>query len=206
MLQAGDLSLQLRLHLVVGLLQKLLPFRVLHDVPDALALGDLQLLLELCQKLLQIFRSPLGLGDVVGLLLHVGVELLQHGRGGLHDLLDVFLHQPVQGLHPDVVAGAGLGAPAVIEAAAVGVLQIGTAHGEHGAAAVAALQKAGVHVVVLLDAPVVRGGSGFPQRPGRRKGPVIDDGLVVVFKDKDLIRRPLDLVAVDLGTGGFPLP
>ena len=47
-----------------------------------------------------------------------------------------------------MVAGAALEAAPVVRAAGVGGGQIAAAHGEQRAAAVAALQKAGIHVVI----------------------------------------------------------
>ena len=56
-----------------------------------------------------------------------------------------------------VVGTAPGTAPAVVGAAGVGGTQIPAAHGKHGAAAVAAEEKAGVDIVVYLHAAVVRG-------------------------------------------------
>ncbi len=94
----------------------------------------------------------------------------------------------------------------MILSAAVGVLQVPAAHGKHGASAVAALQKAGVGVVVLLLSPVMGGGAGLPQCLGSGKGPVVNNGLVVMLNDNMLHLVPLPVLAVDFLAGVFPLP
>lgn len=52
-IQTVYLFLQLRLHLVIKGFQVRFVFRVLHDVPNALALGDLQFFIEIIQHLRQ---------------------------------------------------------------------------------------------------------------------------------------------------------
>ena len=89
----------------------------------------------------------------------------------------------------------------MVGAAGVGGTQIPAAHGKHGAAAVPAEQEAGVHVVVLLHAPVIGGGTLLPESPGGGKGAVVDDGLVVVLNDDVFLLVPFHILAVDLGTG-----
>lgn len=90
--------------------------------------------------------------------------------------------------------------------AAVGVLQVSTAHGEHGASTVAALQKAGVDVVILLHAAVVGGGALVPQCPDGGEGTVVDDSLVVMLNDDVFQLVSLDVLAVDFFAGVFALP
>ena len=206
MVQSLNAVQEVVFQLVVGLCQRFLVFRVLHDVPDALALGSLQLLLRVQQQLLQVFGGALRLGYVLLLAGKVVVEPLQHGSGVVLHLLDIQLQQLVQPVHPDMVAGAGLQTPPVVLAAAVGVLQVGTAHGEHGAAAVAAEEKAGVGVVVDLYAPVMAGGALLTQGAGGGEGAVVDDGLMVVLEHQVVALVPLDLRAVDLPAGVFALP
>lgn len=196
---------QVALQLVVGLLQSGLLLRVFHHVPDPLALGGLQLLLEVQERGLQIFRRPLGLRHVLLLPGQVRVEPVQHGGGVVFHLLHIELYQLVQLVYPDMVAGAALQPPAVVGAAAVGVLDIPAAHGEHGGAAVTALQKAGVGVVVLLLPPVVGGGAALPQGFCRGEGAVVDDGLVVVLQDDVIQLVPAHILAVDLLSGVLPL-
>ena len=82
-----------------------------------------------------------------------------------------------------MVARAGLTPAPVIFAAAVGVADVAAAHGEHGAAAVAAEEKAGVYIVVYLHAAVVRGAALLAQRPRGGEGAIVDDLLMVVLKD-----------------------
>ena len=104
-----------------------------------------------------------------------------------------------------MVAGAALEAAPVIRPAGVGGGEIGAAHGEQRTAAVAALQKAGVHVVVDLHAAIVAAAALFPQRAGDGEGAVVDDGLMVVLDDDVLIVVALDVPAVDLGAGVLAL-
>ena len=105
-----------------------------------------------------------------------------------------------------MVAGAALEAAPVVRAAGVGGGQIAAAHGEQRAAAVAALQKAGIHVVIDLDAAIVIAAALFPQSAGDGEGAVVDDGLMVVLDDDVLIVVALDLLAVDLGASILALP
>ena len=163
-------------------------------------------LLEARQDRLQVCRRLFRLRYVFRLPGEVRVEAVQHGRGVVFDLLDVDFQQLVQLVHPDVVAGTALEPPAVIGPAPVGVLDIPAAHGEHRGAAVAALQEAGVGVVVLFLSPVVGGGAGFPQGAGRGKGAVVDDLLVVALDDDVVQLVPADVPAVDLLAGVFALP
>ena len=93
----------------------------------------------------------------------------------------------------------------VVCAAAVGVLKVPAAHGEHGTAAVTAFQKAGVGVVVFLLPTVMVRGPVLPQGFHRGEGTVVDNGLVVALDD-DVIRRvPPHILAVDLPAGIFSL-
>ena len=104
-----------------------------------------------------------------------------------------------------MVAGAALEAPLVVAGAGIGGPQIPAAHGEHGLAAVAAKEKAGVYVVVDLDAPVAGGAALLPRLLGQGEGPVIQDGLVVVFKDDVVALVLLPIRAVDLLPGVLAL-
>ena len=58
MADALDLLLELHLQFIIGLLNQRLLFGALHDLPDALALGDFQLF----QKVIQYCIQPVG-GD-----------------------------------------------------------------------------------------------------------------------------------------------
>ena len=206
MADALDSLLQVLLQLVVGLLQELLLVRVLHQIPDALPLGNLQLLLELLQYLRQVVRALLGPGHVLLLMGQVLVEPLEHVLGVVHHLLDVAFQKLVQLVRADVVGGAAGASPPVVGAAGVSAPQVAAAHGEHGGPAVPAHQETGVHVVVLLHPPVVGGGALLPKRPGGSKGTVVDDALVVVFDDDLLVHIPAHIPAVDLLSGVLPLP
>ena len=104
-----------------------------------------------------------------------------------------------------MVAGAARRSAAVIGAAGVGGGQVAAAHGKHRASAVAALEEAGVDVVVLLDAAVVGAGTAFAKRARGGEGAVVDDGLVVVFDDDVLAFVPRHVLAVDLDAGGLAL-
>ena len=105
-----------------------------------------------------------------------------------------------------MVARAAFQSTTVIRPAGVGGRQIAPAHGKHRTAAVAALQKAGIHVVIDLDAAIVITAALFPQSDGDGEGAVVDDGLMVVLDDDVLIVVALDLLAVDLGAGILALP
>ena len=196
-----DAAEEVALQLVVGFLQGLLLVGVLHNVPDTLALGGFQLLLEVCQHCFQIGSALLRLRYVLRFFFKIRVETVQHGGGVVFHFLNVNFQQLVQLVHPDVVAGAPLQTPAVVGTAAVGVFQIGPAHGEHGGAAVAAEQEAGIHVVVFLHTPVVGGGAALPLGPDGGEGTVVDDGLVVVLDNDVVYLVPLDLLAVDFPAG-----
>ena len=104
-----------------------------------------------------------------------------------------------------MVTSAALETASVIRAAGVGGGQIAAAHGEQRAAAVATLQKAGIHVVIDLDAAIVITAALFPQSDGDGEGAVVDDGLMVVFNDDVLVVVALDVLAVDLGAGVLAL-
>ena len=159
---ALDLLLQVGLQLVIGLRQQLLLLRVLHEIPDTLALGDLQLLLEIGEYLRQPVGALLRLLHILPLPGQILVEPRQHIRRALHHLPDISFQQLVQLVSADVVGGTARPSPAMVGTAGVGAFQIAAAHGEHGAAAVPAYQKAGVHIVVLLYPPVVGGGALLP--------------------------------------------
>ena len=178
---------------------------MLHRVPDALPLGGFQLLPQLLHDLGQMVSRLLRFHHIGILPCQFGVQFFQHGMGMLHDPPHIDFQQFVQLVHPDVVGAASGTAPAVVGAAGVGGTQIPAAHGKHGAAAVPAEQKTGIHVVVLLHAPVIGGGTLFPEGPGGGKGAVVDNGLVVVLNDDMLILVPFHILAVDLGPGVFGL-
>ena len=141
-----------------------------------------------------------------GLALQLLVELRQHGGRAVRQLAHIAFQQLVQPINADMVAGAALEPAPVIRPAGVGGGEVRAAHGEQRTAAVAALQKAGVHIVVDLDAAIVAAAALFPQGAGDGKGAVVDDGLMVVLNDDVLVVVALDLFAVDLGAGVLALP
>ena len=191
MIQPLDFLLQVGFQLVIGLRQKLLLIRVLYHVPDALPLGGFQLLPQLLHDLGQMVGGLLGFHHIGILPCQFGVQFFQHGMGMLHDPPHIEFQQLVQLVHPDVVGAAPGTAPA--------------AHGKHGVAAVPAEQEAGVHVVVLLHAPVIGGGTLLPEGPSGGKGTVVDNGLVVVLNDDMLLLVPFYILAVDFDPGVFGL-
>ena len=93
----------------------------------------------------------------------------------------------------------------MIGAAAVGLLQVSPAHGEHGGTAVAAFQETGIHIVVFFLPPVVGGGATLPEGPGGGEGAVVQDGLVVVLDDDVFVLILAHVFAVDLLPGVFAL-
>ena len=135
----------------------------------------------------------------------LGIQAVEHFGRIVPRETDVVFHERVQRLHADVVAGAGLESAPMILAAAVGVLQVGAAHGEHGAAAVAALEEACVDVVVLLCAAVVHRAAAGAQLAHGGEGAVVDDRLVMVFDHDVLARVAGHVLAVDLLAGVFAL-
>ena len=202
---AVDLLLEVCFHLVIQRLDGDFLLRLFHDLPDALALRDLQLLGEVGQHLGEVVLRLLRFRHLLGLPLQLLVELRQHGGGAVRQLAHIVFQQLVQPVNADMMTGAALEAAPVIRPAGVGGGQIAAAHGEHGAAAVSAHQKARIHIVVLFYPPVVGGGSLFPQYPGGCKGTVVDDGLVVVFNDDLLVLILPDILAVDFFAGVLPL-
>lgn len=117
---ALDLFLKVGLQFVIGLRQKFLLLRVLHEIPDALALGDLQLLLEIGEYLRQPVGALLRLLHILLLPGQILVEPRQHIRRVLHHLPDIGFQQLVQLIGADVVGGAARPAPPVVGAAGVG--------------------------------------------------------------------------------------
>ena len=99
----------------------------------------------------------------------VTVELRKHRGRMLHELLHVPLQQLVQSVHTDVMARAAPQSAPVIGAAGVRGGKVAAAHGKHRAAAVAALEKAGIHIVVYLDAAIMALCALFPQSRGGAK-------------------------------------
>ena len=93
----------------------------------------------------------------------------------------------------------------MIGAAGVGGLEVAPAEREHGRAAVAALEEAGVDVLVYLDAAIVVLCPLLAQGPDRGEGAVVHDGLVVVFDDDLLHLVAQDVPAVYLGALVFAL-
>lgn len=176
------------------------------DVADPLTLGGPQLLLRIQQQLFQIFSSTLRLGHVLLFPGEICIETLQHGGGVVPHLADIALQQIVQHIHPDVVAGAAGESTAVVGAAGVGGAQLAAAHGKHGAAAVTALQKAGIDIVIDLHTAVMAGGALLPQGTGGGKGAVVDDSLMMMLKHQMVALVPFDLGSVDLPAGVFALP
>ena len=120
--------MQVAFHLVVGLGKELFLVRVLEDVPDPLAFGGLQLLPEVLQHLVQMVGRLFGLGDLVVLPGEIGVQLIQHLGGVVHQPFDIDFEELVQLVHPDVVAGAAGEPPAVVAAAGVGSREVAAAH------------------------------------------------------------------------------
>ena len=104
------------------------------------------------------------------------------------------------------MAGAAGESTAVVGAAGVGGAQLAAAHGKHGAAAVTALQKAGIDIVIDLHAAVMAGGALLPQGTGGGKGAVVDDSLMMMLKHQMVALVPFDLGSVDLPAGVFALP
>lgn len=103
---ALDPFLQVALQFVVGLLQDVLLIRVFHQIPDALTLGDLQLLLEIGQHLRQPVGTLLRLLHILLLPGQILVEPRQHIRRVLHHLPDIGFQQLVQLVGTDMVGGA----------------------------------------------------------------------------------------------------
>ena len=205
-IQPFDFLLQFGFQFVVGFRQQFLLLRVLHDVPDALPLGGFQFLTQFSHHLRQMVGGLLRFQNILGFPCQIGVELRQHGAGVFFYLFHIELEKLVQLIHPNVVGGTGRTPPAVIGAAGVGGAQIFPAHGEHGAAAVAAEEKAGVNIIVFFHAPVVGSRAFFPERPGDGEGAVIDDGLVVVLNDDVFLLVPAYILAVDFCPGVLCLP
>ena len=205
MVDAVDLFLQVCFHLVIQCLDGGFLLGLFHNLPDALTLGDLQLLGEIGQHRRQIVRRLFRFRHLLGLALQLFVELLEHGGGAVRQLAHIAFQQLVQPINADMVAGAALEAAPVIRPAGVGGGEVGAAHGEQRTAAVAALQKAGVHVVVDFHAAIVAAAALFPQRAGDGEGAVVDDGLMVVLDDDVLIVVAFDFLAVDLGAGVLAL-
>ncbi len=69
---------QVAFQIIVGFFQGLLILRVLHDIPDALALRGVQFLLQIGEDFRRMLRRALGLADVLLLAGKVGVEAFQH--------------------------------------------------------------------------------------------------------------------------------
>ena len=203
---AVDLLLEVCFHLIIQRLDGCFLLGLFHNLPDALALRHLQFFGEVGQHLGEIVRRLLRFRHLLGLALQLLVELRQHGGRAVRQFADVAFQQLVQLINADMVAGAALETAPVIRSAGVGGGEVRAAHGEQRTAAVAALQKAGVHVVVDLHAAIVAAAALFPQGAGDGEGAVVDDGLMVVFNDDMLIVVALDLLAVDLGAGVLALP
>lgn len=118
-----------------------LPAWAFHDLPDALALCDLQLLVEIGQHRRQIVGRLLRFRHLIVLALQLLVELFQHGGRTVRQLPHIALQQLVQPVNADMVARAAFQTATVIRPAGVCGGQIAAAHGEQRAAAVATLQK-----------------------------------------------------------------
>ena len=104
------------------------------------------------------------------------------------------------------MARAARSSASVIGAAGVCRREVGTAHREHRCAAVAADQKAGVGVVVLFDAAVVRAGALLPQSAGGSERAIVNNRLMVVFNHDLFALIAANILAVDFRTGIFALP
>src|SRR5699024_421156 len=141
----------------------------------ALAFRGLQFVLEPRERFLKDCGAPLALGYVVALARKVCVEALEHPGRAVSHFLQIQLEQLVELVGADVVAGAAGASPAVVGAAGIGGLEVAAAHGEHGRAAVAALEKTRVYVVVLLLSAVVPGRAALAQGAGRGESAVVDD-------------------------------
>ena len=205
MVDAVDLLLEVCFHLVIQRLDGGFLLGLFHDLPDALALGDLQLLGKIGQHRRQIARGLFGFCHLFGLAFQLPVELFQHLGGAVHQLLHIAFQQLVQPINPDMVAGAALEPTPVIRPAGVSRCYVAAAHGEHGTSAVAALQEAGVHIVVDLHTAIVVPAALFPQGAGDGEGAVVDDGLMVVLNDDVLVVVAPYILAVDLGAGVLAL-
>ena len=105
-----------------------------------------------------------------------------------------------------MVARAPLETTPVIRSAGVGGRQIAPAHGKHRTAAVAANEKAGIHVVVDFHAAIVVRRTAFAQRAHGCKRAIVDDLLMVVLKDAVLALVQLSVCAVDLDARELSLP
>ena len=105
-----------------------------------------------------------------------------------------------------MVARAPLESTPVIRSAGIGGCQIAPAHGEHRTAAVAADEKAGVHVVVDLDPAIVVHRAALAQGTHGRKCAVVDDLLMVVLKDAVLALVQLSVCAIDFYARELALP
>lgn len=136
---------------------------MLHQVPDALTLGDLQFLLKISEHLRQMISALFCLVYVLLLPGKILIELCQHIGRVVHHLPDIGFQQLVQFVGADVMGGTAGPAPAVVGAAGIGAFQVAAAHGEHGTAAVAAHRKPEYTLSVFLDSPVVGRGALFSQ-------------------------------------------
>ena len=116
---AVDLLLEVGFHLVIQCLDGGFLLRLFHDLPDALALGDLQLLGEIGQHRCQIVGGLLRFRHLLGLALQLLVEPFQHGGRAVRELAHVAFQQLVQPVNTDMVAGAALETATVIRPAGV---------------------------------------------------------------------------------------
>ena len=103
------------------------------------------------------------------------------------------------------MAGAGAQPPAVVGPAAVSVPQVRSAHGKHRRTAIAAEQKAGVHVVIDSDPAIIRGATLFPQLLRGCKRTVIHNRLVMVLKHNMVAFLSFKVGPVDFLSGEFAL-
>ena len=202
---AVDLLLEVGFHLVIQRLDGGFLLGLFHDLPDALALRHLQLLGQVSQHRCQIVGRLLRFCHLIGLALQLLVEMLEHGGRAVRQLLHIVFQQLVQPVNANMVTGPALEAASVIRPAGIGGGKVAAAHGKERTAAVAALQKAGVHIVVDFHAAIVVPAALFPQGTGGGEGAVVDDGLMVIFNDDVLTLVPPDLLAVDLCAGVLAL-
>ena len=204
-LQALQLGRVLGFQLVVGFVDDVLLLGLAHQLCQLLLGQQLSMLLDLLDLPLQQRKRRFALLDGLLLMSHGLVQRFQHEGAVLLDAKNVLLEQRVQQIHARVVRRAALAPAPVIAAAGVRRSQICAAHGEHGAAAVAAVQESGIGIVVLPHAAIGAGGALFHLllRIGERA--IIHDGLVVLFKDDMVIVLLLEVLSVDAEPTVFAL-
>jgi len=119
MVDAVNLLLEVCFHLVIQCLDGGFLLGLFHDLPDALALRDLQFLGEIGQHRRQIVRGLLRFRHLLGLPLQLLVELRQHGGRAVRQLAHIALQHLVQPVNADMVARAAFQTATVIRPAGV---------------------------------------------------------------------------------------